>query len=127
MPNKDEIAANAAKFTNLAVEELAKEGKDPEAIIKLKQRDLAHIASLSTTYTILGMKEQLEAWQETVKEYVLLQVAQDLPDFSDLEAKVNRLEAVNARLKRCEERLTTIFGVLDVHYDKIQSMVEDTE
>lgn len=110
MVEKEEIATKAGEITKQAIEQLAGEGLDPEAVVKVKQRDLAHIASLATTYTLLGVKEQLEKSQDIIKEYVLNEVSADLGD----------LEVIEKKLDRLTQRMNLAFQILDEHYEIIK-------
>lgn len=117
MPEKQDIAEAAIKITNQAVAQLAKEGKDPEAKITITQRDLAHIASLSTAYTMTSMKEKLEALQDIIKEYVLNEIASELKAIDRYDKKIAMLD----------QRLTMAYKILDEHHDRIHILEEDVE
>ena len=107
MADKDEIAEQAMKVTDQSIAQLKKEGHDPDQVIQLTQRDIAHISSLSTTYTMLQMKEQIDKLQDVIKEYVLAEVAAELSDIDELEAK----------LAAISKRLDTVFAILDEHHE----------
>jgi vacuolar-type H+-ATPase subunit E/Vma4 len=115
MVEKEEVAATASQVTNKAIEELAKGGLDPDAVVKVKQRDLAHIASLATSFTLLGVKEQLEESQDVIKEYVLNEVSSELKDIDKLEEKMTRMS----------QRLDLAFKILDEHYEILKKLTED--
>lgn len=115
--DKDEIAKMALSTTNLALKELEKEGKDPDAVIELTQRDLTHIASLSTQLALVGMKEQMDNFQEAIKEYVLMELSNELGGMDDIDKK----------MKRLTQRIDTVYNILDGHYEIIVKLTQDID
>jgi hypothetical protein len=122
MSDEEVVQAEIAKVQDAIIENLAKQGIKPDAPITLTGRELGIYLSNMTVkmsmqvgkQVLTEMQKTMKAQEDTIKEYVLNEVAPDLvPDFQKVAVLGRELARLDRELKTTRAELHAITERLD--------------
>jgi hypothetical protein len=118
----EKVQAEIDKVNDAIVENFAKQGIKPDSIIQLTGRELGRYMSDMTVKTSMSIGKKIsvevqslmKAQEESIKEYVVNEVAPDLvPDFQKVAALGREMARLDREYKSLKAQLDAITERLD--------------